>query len=129
VLRVIAVDDVGRAINPRLVEGQIEGAVVQALGWATCENFIIEDGQVLTPHLSQYLIPTISDVPVEIKPIILEKPDPAGPWGVRGVGEMPFLPLAPALIAAIHDATGVWFDELPLTPDKVLKGIQKAKVR
>jgi len=127
VLRVVATDDVGRAINPRLVEGQIEGAVVQALGWATCENFITENGQVLTPHLSQYLIPTISDVPVEIVPIIVENPDPRGPWGVRGVGEMPFLPLAPALAAAVYDATGVWFDELPLTPDRVLKGIQEAE--
>jgi len=126
VLRVVAADDVGRAINPRLVEGQIEGAVVQALGWATCENFIVKDGQVLTAHLSQYLIPTIHDAPAEIVPIIVEKPDPQGPWGVRGVGEMPFLPFAPALAAAIFDAIGVWYDELPLTPGRVLKGIREA---
>ena len=123
VLRVVCADDVGKAVNPQQVEGQIEGAVVQALGWATCENFITADGQVLTPNLSTYLIPTIDDVPERVESIIIERPDPRGPWGVRGMGEMPFIPLAPALAAAVHDATGVWFDELPLTPERVLRGL------
>ena len=124
ILRVVCADDVGRAINPRLVEGQIEGGIVQAVGWATCENFIVEGGHVLTPHLSVYLIPTIADVPEQVESIIVEQPDPRGPWGARGMGEMPFLPLAPALVAAVHDATGVWFDELPLTPERVLRGVK-----
>ena len=124
-LRVVCADDAGRAINPQQIEGQIEGAVVQAMGWATCENFIVEGGHVLTPHLSTYLIPTISDVPERVESIILEQADPNGPWGVRGVGEMPFTPLAPALIAALHDATGVWFDDFPLTPERVLRGLGK----
>ena len=123
VLRVVCADDVGQAINPQLVEGQIEGSVVQALGWATCENFITEEGQVLTPNLSTYLIPTIADVPGRVKSIIVERPDPRGPWGARGMGEMPFIPLAPALVAAVHDATGVWFNEFPLTPERVLRGL------
>jgi len=123
VLRVVCADDVGQAINPQLVEGQIEGGVVQAVGWATCEDFITEEGQVLTPNLSTYLIPTINDVPERVKSIIVEQPDPRGPWGARGVGEMPFIPLAPALVAAVHDATVVWFDELPLTPERVLRGL------
>ncbi len=123
ILRVVCADDVGKAINPQNVVGQIEGAVAQAVGWATCENFIVEEGRVLTPNLSTYLIPTIHDVPERVKSIIVEQPDPRGPWGARGMGEMPFLPLAPALSAAIHEATGVWFDELPLTPERVLQGI------
>jgi len=124
VLRVVCADDAGRAINPQQVEGQIEGGVVQAVGWATCENFIVEEGRILTPHLSTYLIPTIADVPERVDSIIVEHADPRGPWGARGLGEMPFLPLAPALVAAVHDATGVWFDELPLTPERVLWGVR-----
>ncbi len=121
--RVVCADDVGQAVNPQQIEGQIEGGIVQAVGWATCENFVTVEGHVLTPHLSTYLIPTISDVPERVKPVIVERPDPRGPWGVRGMGEMPFIPLAPALVAAIHDATGVWFDEFPLTPERVLRGL------
>ena len=124
VVRVVCADDVGKAINPEQVEGQIEGGVAQAVGWATCENFVQVGGRVLTSNLSTYLIPTIGDVPDRVDTIIIEQPDPRGPWGVRGVGEMPFIPLAPALVAAVHDATGVWFDELPLTPERVLKGLQ-----
>jgi CO/xanthine dehydrogenase Mo-binding subunit len=122
--RVVCVDDVGKAVNPQQVEGQIEGGVVQAVGWATCENFITERGRVLTPYLSTYLIPTIADVPERVESVIIEKPDPRGPWGARGVGEMPFIPLAPALVAAIHDATGIWIDELPLTPERVLHSLK-----
>jgi len=121
ILRVVCADDVGKAVNPQQVEGQIEGGVAQAVGWATCENFITRDGYVLTPYLSTYLIPTIADVPEQVESVIVERPDPRGPWGVRGMGEMPFIPLVPALVAAVHDATGVWFDEFPLTPERVLR--------
>jgi CO/xanthine dehydrogenase Mo-binding subunit len=127
VVRVVCAEDVGQAVNPQQIEGQIEGAVVQALGWATCENWITAQGRVLTPDLSTYLIPTIGDVPERVDVILVERPDPRGPWGVRGVGEIPFLPLAPALVAAVHDATGTWFDELPLTPERVLRGLQAAR--
>jgi len=123
VLRVVCADDVGRAVNPQQVEGQIEGAVAQALGWSTCENFLTAHGRVLTPNLSTYLIPNISDMPEQVESIIVERPDPRMPWGIRGMGEMPFIPLAPALCAAIHDATGVWFDALPLTAERVLRGL------
>jgi CO/xanthine dehydrogenase Mo-binding subunit len=124
VLRVVSADDVGKAINPQQVEGQVEGGVAQAVGWATCENFVVAGGRVLTPHLSTYLIPTVADVPERVEVIIVEQADPRGPWGARGVGEMPFLPLAPALVAAVYEATGVWFDALPLTPERVLRGLQ-----
>jgi CO/xanthine dehydrogenase Mo-binding subunit len=127
-LRVVSANDVGRAINPQLVEGQIEGAVVQAQGYALMEHFQMQDGRVLTPYLSNYLIPTALDVPREVRSVILEYPDPLGPWGARGVGEMPFLPLAPAILAAVRDATGVWFDSIPLTPERVREGLRAAAV-
>ncbi len=123
---VICADDVGKAINPQQVEGQIEGAVVQAAGYAILENFITQGGRVLTPYLSNYLIPTVLDVPDRVKSVILEYAEPNGPWGVRGMAEMPYLPLAPAIAAAIHNATGVWIDEFPYTPDRVLKHLKAA---
>ncbi|MCA1953529.1 MAG: xanthine dehydrogenase family protein molybdopterin-binding subunit [Anaerolinea sp.] len=123
--RVVCVDDVGRAINPQQVQGQVEGAVVQAAGYALLENFIQENGQTRTRTLSTYLIPTILDVPERVESVVLEYPDPIGPWGARGMGEMPFLPLVPAITAALHDATGVWFTEFPLTPERVLRGLGK----
>lgn len=125
VLRVVAADDVGKAINPNLVEGQIEGAVVQAQGYAMLEDFKTKDGYVLTDQLSTYLIPTVRDIPEKVEPVILEIPDSNGPWGARGVGELPFLPTAPAISAAVHDATGVWYDEFPLTPERILRGLGK----
>ncbi|HRJ43100.1 MAG TPA: molybdopterin-dependent oxidoreductase, partial [Caldilineaceae bacterium] len=123
VKRLISVNDVGRAVNPAQVEGQIEGAVAQSVGWTLLENFIQKDGRTLTPHLSNYLIPGVADVVEEIVPVILEVPDPQGPLGIRGMAEMPFIPTAPAIAAAIHNAVGVWYNELPLTPEKVWRGL------
>lgn len=125
ILDVVSTNDVGQAINPQQVKGQIEGGVVQAAGYALLENFIQKDGYVQTQHLSTYLIPTALDIPERIQPEILEYPDPLGPWGARGMAEMPFLPLAPAVIAAVHNATGVWFHEFPLVPERVLRGLGK----
>ena len=125
VLEVISADDVGMAINPQQVQGQIEGAVVQASGYAILENFVQEGGYVQTQHLSTYLIPTSLDIPERVQSLILEYPDPIGPWGARGMAEMPFLPTAAAIVAAVHDATGVWFHEFPLTPERVLRGLGK----
>jgi CO/xanthine dehydrogenase Mo-binding subunit len=125
ITRVVSANDVGQAINPQQVTGQVEGAVVQAEGYAMLENFQMKDGYVLTPHLSTYLIPGVLDIPDRVETIIVEQPEPHGPYGVRGMGEMPYLPLTPALVAAVHDATGVWFDEFPLTPERVLRGLGK----
>jgi len=127
ILKVYCADDVGKAINPSLIEGQIEGAVVQAAGYTILENFIQHKGKVMTDKLSTYLIPTVLDIPGEVNSIILEYPDKVGPWGVRGMGEMPYLPFAPAVIAAVHDATGVWFDEFPLTSEKVYFAVKEAR--
>ena len=125
VKRFVSADDVGQAINPALVEGQVEGAVVQAQGYAILEDWKTKDGRVLTDQLSTYLIPTIWDIPEEVETVIVEVPDPNGPWGARGLGELPFLVVAPTLGAAIHDATGVWVDEFPFTPERVLKALGK----
>ena len=124
-IRVISVNDVGRAINPRMVTGQIEGAVVQAQGYALMENFIMRNGKVLTDSLSTYLIPTIFDIPQKIDAVILELPDPLSPLGARGVGEPPFLPLAPAVVAAIHDAIGIWIDRIPATAESIATALAK----
>lgn len=125
VLDVICADDVGKAINPQQVEGQVEGAVVQAAGYTILENFIQQDGYVKTQFLSNYLIPTVLDIPDRVKSIILEYPDKVGPWGVRGMAEMPYIPFAAAVIAAFHDATGIWIDQFPLTPERVLRALGK----
>lgn len=124
-LRVISADDVGKAVNPSLVQGQIEGGVVQAMGYVIQENFIQRQGRVLTDMFSTYLLPTILDIPESVESVVLEIPDERGPWGAKGVGELPYLPLAPAIVAALHDATGVWFHEFPLTPERVLRGLGK----
>lgn len=126
-LKVYCADDVGKAINPMQVVGQIEGAIVQAAGYVLMENFIEEKGKVVTDMLSKYLIPTVQDIPVEVESIVLELADPLGPFGARGMAEMPYLPLAPAIMDALHDATGVWFHEFPLTPERVLRGLGKIK--
>ncbi len=125
VLRVVSAHDVGKAINPDLVVGQIEGAVVQAQGYVIQENFITQGGKVLTDQFSTYLIPTIWDIPEKVDSVIVEIPVEIGPWGAKGVGELPYLPLAPAITAAIRDATGAWIDEFPLTPERVLRALGK----
>jgi CO/xanthine dehydrogenase Mo-binding subunit len=125
VVRVVSANDVGHAVNPALVQGQIEGAVVQALGYAVMENLVSQEGRIRNPFLSTYLIPTVLDVPVEVKSVVLEYADPIGPWGARGMAEMPFIPLAPAIAAAVHDATGVWIDAIPLTPERMVKALRE----
>ena len=124
--RVTSTHDVGKAINPRLVRGQIEGGVVQAHGYALSEDLQLRDGFITNPRFSSYLIPGIGDIPTVVDSQILELADPLGPFGARGVAEMPFITYAPALTAAIHDATGVWFDAFPLTPSRVLAGLRAA---
>jgi CO/xanthine dehydrogenase Mo-binding subunit len=115
--------DVGKAINPQQVIGQIQGGLVQSVGYAVMENFVEKDGRVLTPSLSTYLVPTVLDIPAEMNITVLEIPDPRGPWGARGLGEVMNMCLAPAVTAAVYDATGVWFDHFPLVPEEVLIGI------
>jgi CO/xanthine dehydrogenase Mo-binding subunit len=119
--------DVGRAINPQTVVGQVDGAIVQAHGYVMSERLRLVDGKIVNPTLSGYLLPGTLDVPDRIETVLLEIPDPLGPWGARGMAEMPLIPYAPAVIAAVHDATGVWFSDFPLTPDRVLAGLNEAQ--
>ena len=119
---ITAVHDVGRAINPQLVEGQIEGGVAQGLGMALMEEFI--PGR--TENLHDYLIPTFGDMP-EIKSIILEEADPVGPFGAKGLGEHVLIATAPAIVNAIYDACGARIRDLPATPDKVRAAIRQAQ--
>jgi len=125
--RVTSTHDVGKAINPRLVRGQIEGGVVQAHGYALSEDLQLSDGFITNPRFSGYLIPGIGDIPTAVDSQDLELADPLGPFGARGVAEMPFITYAPALTAAVHDATGVWFDAFPLTPSRVLAGLRAVR--
>jgi CO/xanthine dehydrogenase Mo-binding subunit/aerobic-type carbon monoxide dehydrogenase small subunit (CoxS/CutS family) len=118
VLRLTAAHDVGRAINPTLVEGQIEGGAAQGLGMALMEEFFPGKGE----NLHDYLIPTIGDMP-PVDSILIEDPSPAGPFGAKGVGEQALIPTAPAILNALYDAVGVRIRKLPATPDKVRAAI------
>ncbi len=126
VLQIISVHDVGKAINRQQVEGQIEGCLAQALGYALLEHFQVRDGKILTPFFSTYLLPTAMDMPTKIVPVILELADLNGPYGARGVAEMALVPLAPAIAMAIHDATGAWLNQQPMTPERVLAALQNS---
>jgi CO/xanthine dehydrogenase Mo-binding subunit len=114
VLRVVAAHDVGKAINPTQVEGQIHGGVAQGIGLALMEEYI--PGR--TENLHDYLIPTIGDVP-EIECLLIEDGEPLGPYGAKGIGEPALIPTAPAILNAIHAATGVRLRHVPATPDRV----------
>jgi aldehyde oxidoreductase len=118
VLNVTAAHDVGRAINPTLIEGQIEGGVAQGLGMALMEEFFPGKGE----NLHDYLIPSAGDVP-PIESILIEDPSPIGPFGAKGIGEQAVIPTAPAILNAIHDATGVRIHRTPATPDRVRAAI------
>jgi CO/xanthine dehydrogenase Mo-binding subunit/aerobic-type carbon monoxide dehydrogenase small subunit (CoxS/CutS family) len=119
VLRIVAAHDVGRAINPTQVEGQIHGGIAQGLGFALMEAYV--PGR--TENLHDYLIPTVGDMP-EIECLLIEDPEPSGPYGAKGVGEPALIPTAPAILGAIHDAVGVRITQLPASPDRVLAAIR-----
>ena len=120
VLKVTCAHDVGRAINPTLLEGQVEGGVAQGLGFALMEEYHV--GR--TENLHDYLIPSIGDVP-EVETILIEEADAHGPYGAKGIGEQALIPTAPALVNAIRDATGARLRQLPVTPERVLAAIRK----
>jgi len=127
ILKAICCNDVGKAINPIQVRGQIEGCVIQALGYSLMEEFLQKQGRVMTDSFATYLVPTIKDIPHSFESIILEIPDPNGPYGARGMGEIPFGPFAPALCAAFYDATGIWVHSIPLKSEKVLNALESKK--
>ncbi len=119
--RITAAHDVGRAINPIQVEGQIHGGVAQGIGLALMEEYL--PGR--TENLHDYLIPTIGDVP-EIECLLIEDPEPLGPYGAKGIGEPALIPTAPAILNAIHHATGIRLRRIPATPDRVRAALKAA---
>ncbi len=123
-IKITAAHDLGRVINPTLAEGQIEGGIAQGIGMALMEEYI--PGR--TDNLHDYLIPTIGDVP-EIETILIEVPDPEGPFGAKGLGEHALIPTAPAILNAIKDATGAHITELPALPHRVLQAINAARAQ
>jgi CO/xanthine dehydrogenase Mo-binding subunit len=120
VLRVVSVHDVGKAVNPPLVIGQVEGGVVMGLGYALTEELCLNDeGRILNAEFSDYGIPVAQQAP-PIETILLESPLPAGPFGAKGIGEIGLFAIAPAVANALHDACGVRITDLPMRPEKVL---------
>jgi len=122
VLKITAAHDVGRAINPTLIEGQIEGGAAQGLGQALMEEFFPGKGE----NLHDYLIPTAGDMP-EVESILIEDPSPVGPFGAKGIGEQAVIPTAPAILNAICHATGVRMRRAPATPDRLRAAILAAR--
>lgn len=121
----VSADDVGRAIHPVLAEGQVEGGTLQAIGYATIEEMKLVDGRYLNDRLATYVIPTSLDAP-RIRSILVEKPYSGSPHGAKGIGELPMDVGAPAVVAAIHDAVGVWIHDLPATPERILAALSGA---
>ena len=125
-LGVWAAHDIGRVVNPRGVEGQIEGGVVQAVGQALMEDYIQVDGQTTTPGFAKYILPTSLDVP-QVTSVLVEDIDPNNPLGVKGIGEPAMVPTSPAIMNAIYDAIGVRITSLPATPEKVLVALREKR--
>jgi CO/xanthine dehydrogenase Mo-binding subunit len=124
VLKSVACHDVGRAINPTAVEGQIQGGSTQGLGYALMEEVVVKDGVIQTPSLAEYLVPTARDFPTT-QVIILESGTGVGPFGAKGIGEPALTPAAPAVANAVVNAIGVRIYDLPLTPEKVLAALER----
>jgi CO/xanthine dehydrogenase Mo-binding subunit len=118
--------DVGKAINPAAVEGQIEGAFVQGMGYALVEELVWDGGRLANPTLMDYKIPTFRDTPYDIETIIVEAPEPDAPFGAKGAGEIGINVVAAAIANAVTDATGVRFAKLPLSSERVLRALLSA---
>ena len=115
--------DIGRSLNPLLVMGQVEGSVYMGIGEALMEENVYRKGLQRQPSMLEYKTLSCLDMP-EIEAVLVETLDPEGPYGAKEVGQGPLLPVVPAVVSAIHDALGVWVDEVPVTPEKVLKALE-----
>jgi xanthine dehydrogenase molybdenum-binding subunit len=124
ILNYIAAHDVGKAINPMLLEGQIYGGGLMGIGYALGETMIYEKGRLKNGNFLDYKMPTAKDVP-PVQAVIVETDEQAGPFGAKGIGEPGLVPTAPAIANAIYDAVGVRIRELPITPEKVLRALQE----
>jgi xanthine dehydrogenase molybdenum-binding subunit len=117
IIRAIAATDVGTAINPLGLKGQVEGGMIMGIGHALTEEFILNDGEVVTDHLSRYRMPSIKHVPEDLDVIIVEDPTTDGPYGAKGVGEISTMPVPPAIVNAVYNATGIRFTRVPIDQD------------
>jgi nicotinate dehydrogenase medium molybdopterin subunit len=125
VVRIVAAHDCGRAVNPMLVEGQVHGGIAMGLGFALQEEMLFDaTGIQINPNLTNYIVPTSLDMP-RIDVVIVEKEDPSGPFGAKGVGEPTSVPTAAAVLNAVYDAVGVRITSLPATPEKVLAAMRQ----
>ena len=124
ILRIIAANDLGKAINPIQAEGQIAGGVMMGVGYARSEEFLTKEGRVVTDSLAKLKLPKITDMP-DMDIIIVEEPQLEGPYGAKGMGELPVNPVAPAVSNAIFDAVGVRIKSLPITKEKVAEALKK----
>jgi CO/xanthine dehydrogenase Mo-binding subunit len=122
ILRLFNAQDVGKSVNPLIVEGQLEGGMAMGLGFGLMEEVVCRDGHVVNPYAFDYRTPRAGDIP-DIAMTILEHGDPTGPYGAKGVGEICMNPTAAAIANAIADATGVRVTSLPMTPEKVARAI------
>lgn len=120
----VCAQDVGRAINPKLIEGQIDGGFAMGLGYGIFEDLNVVKGEIKHNRFSKYLIPTSMDVP-ELKKFIIEDPESTGPFGAKGIGEPVMIGVAPAILNAIYNAVGVKINEIPVTPEKLLKALKE----
>ncbi|WP_202707139.1 xanthine dehydrogenase family protein molybdopterin-binding subunit [Sporosalibacterium faouarense] len=119
----VLAQDVGKALNPKLVEGQMEGGFAMGMGYGIFENLNLKKGKMKNNSFTNYIIPTALDMP-DIKNVIVEDPESTAPYGAKGIGEPVMIPVAPAILNAIHDAIGVRITETPVTPDKILKALK-----
>lgn len=131
ILHVVSIPDAGKVINPQGLEGQAEGGAVMGIGYTLYEDVLIEGGYHKTRSFTDYIIPTIRETPI-IETIPVEEPEPSGPYGAKGIGEVVMIPIIPAIMSAIYDATGARIFHLPATPERVfkaLKSLKKQKVK
>ncbi len=126
ILKAVFAQDAGRAVNPHLVEGQMDGGFAMALGYALFEDLNLENGKIKNDKFSRYLIPTAMDM-IDVENIIIEDPEPTAPYGAKGIGEPVMIPITPAILNAIYDATGVRIYDLPATPEKLRKALDEAQ--
>jgi CO/xanthine dehydrogenase Mo-binding subunit len=122
VLRIVASHDVGTAINPQNVIGQVQGGCIMGLGYALMEKVAVSEGAIKNPKFSEYIIPTTLDIP-EMQVTIVESVESTGPFGAKGVGEPALIPTAAAIANAIYDAIGIRFTSLPITPEQIVTAI------
>jgi xanthine dehydrogenase molybdenum-binding subunit len=130
VARLVTAMDCGKAINPMAVEGQLEGGMQQGIGYGLTEDYLInkDTGVVESVNYDSYKMPGILDMP-ETRVIIIDEPDPKGPFGAKGVGEPGMVGIAPAIANAIYDAIGVRIRDLPITPEKVLEALSDLRYK